>query len=319
MSAQVDRHDLAERIAQAEWWVDQPVAPVDLLLVVGILEARPEGIEKLSPAEVAERLIVRTYKGRGRPRQLSGRTFLIGLYLAASREGTRYLEDAYRELVSLPLGTKIRLGVCAPSSTTERIVKELTERQFSYLWAVLVDRIDPEPVPARRGGREAWPERFAAAQPPEDEAGVLRTWRQVFQTTLLCASLPTERRAQRRLSAAVDWTDIDAWAIPSTADNRSAAADPFAKWGHRRRKAPGGKHEPFYGYNATAAALVRGPSDDTVAEPVVFSALLPASEKESADVWLSVTALAVLQQFGLDVRPALADMAYPNVPGWAQA
>ncbi|MGH9083297.1 MAG: hypothetical protein ACRDWN_08140 [Acidimicrobiales bacterium] len=310
MSVRVRRPTRAERLAQAMWWVDHPVAPVRMLLDAGILTEHP-GKDKLCLSEVLEAVWARAHHGTGRRRALSIRTLLVGLHLARSWEGTSFLHDGYCELERLEPEERHALGIGSRTS--------LTKRRFDYLWGEVVATFDPEPVPSRRLG-EAFPtyeDKVGAAARPADDADRLASWRRIVTTTACLAGVPDELLTGT-VHVAVDWTDHDTWSRPVAKDSVVFAADPQAKWGSRRNKAVGERRDPFFGYDRTTVTLLPKVGGEPVPEVVLFSDLLPASPTESANVWLAVDAIELLVAFGLSIGDVVVDMAYPLVPGFAE-
>jgi hypothetical protein len=70
--------------------------------------------------------------------------------------------------------------------------------------------------------------------------------------SLLEASVKVSGQPQSS-SLAIDWSDLETWARPSSKDGR--CADPEAAWGHRKTNTPG-KAETFFGYYLQAATIV---------------------------------------------------------------
>ena len=309
MSVRVRPPTRAERLAQAIWWVDHPVAPAGLLMDAGILTEDP-GTEKLCLSEVLEAVWARAQHGSGRRRSLSIRTLLIGLHLARSWEGTSFLHDGFAELGRLEPEDRRALGIASRAS--------LTKRRFDYLWGEVIATFDPEPAPSRRlGAYPTYEDKVAAAALPEDEADTLARWRRIVTTTACLAGVPGEL-VSGTVHVAVDWTDHDTWSRPVAAGSAVFAADPQAKWGSRRNKAVGDKRDPFFGYDRTTVTLLPAVGGELVPEVVLFSDPLPAAPMESANVWLAADAIELLLAFGIKIGDVVCDMAYPVIPGFAK-
>ncbi len=183
MSVRVRPPTRAERLEQAIWWVDHPVAPAGLLLDAGILTEDP-GKEKLCLSEVLEALWARADHGTGRRRSLSIRTLLVGLHLARSWEGTSFLHDGFAELGRLEPEDRRALGVGSRLS--------LTKRRFDYLWGEVIATFDPEPAPSRRLGKafSTYEAKVTAAALAKDEAGKLARWRRIVAAAACLAGVP---------------------------------------------------------------------------------------------------------------------------------
>lgn len=170
---------------------------VDTSDLAAVLEARVEAHKRRS----------------GRPRELTMRNFLIGVYLVAST-GTLHITRVAPMLNTLPTGTRRRLGLTRPGGVTERQIQRL----FSTVTAAV-----------RADGETALDDIFDA----------------------LCdATQPDE--ASRTWSLALDSTDIQSWGRRRSVRSQSAPSDPDARWrGNSASKSPW--KQPLYGYDLTAA------------------------------------------------------------------
>jgi hypothetical protein len=170
------------------------------------------------PARVEQRLPVGV-----RPRQLSVRTLLLGMLLAAADDRPAHLTRVLAALHALPEPDRRRLGVIAAWPAGEH---PLSYRQLEYTFRRIVAALSND---------------HPDATPSEQLSDVL--------DALLEASVQ-HVGAPASTSLAVDWTDHETFSRPPT-EPGAACADPEASWGHRRGHTD--KHEPFYGYYLQAA------------------------------------------------------------------
>lgn len=155
-------------------------------------------------------------KRAGRPRQLSMRTFLIGVYLVA-QHGTMHIGRIAPTLNGLPTATRRRLGIEREGGITTRQVQRL----FSAVTAAL-----------RADGLQALDEVF----------------------DLLCdATQPQEAEATK--SIAVDSTDVDSWGRRRTVRSKKKSSDPDARWRGTQHAKSTWKN-PLFGYDLTVAVMI---------------------------------------------------------------
>jgi hypothetical protein len=163
-----------------------------------------------------------------RARQLSVRTLLLGMMLAAADGRPAHLTRVHRALTGLPEGEQRRLGVLAD---WENGPHQLTYRQAEYtfgLTARALGKDEPDGLPS-----------------PE----LQRTC-----DDLLEAGIPEEFKAASS-SLAVDWTDLETFSRPPP-HGTSDCADPEASWGHRRNNLLHKEDELFFGYYLSDAVTV---------------------------------------------------------------
>jgi hypothetical protein len=163
-----------------------------------------------------------------RARQLSVRTLLLGMMLAAADGRPAHLTRVHRALTGLPEGEQRRLGVLAD---WENGPHQLTYRQAEYtfgLTARALGKDEPDGLPS-----------------PE----LQRTC-----DDLLEAGIPEEFKAASS-SLAVDWTDLETFSRPPP-HGTSDCADPEASWGHRRNNLLHEEDELFFGYYLSDAVTV---------------------------------------------------------------
>jgi hypothetical protein len=173
-----------------------------------------------------------------RARQLSVRTLLVGIVLTLGRGRPAHLRAIWRTLVGLAEADQVRLGVLVRWAAGSH---RLTYRQVEYTF-----------------GRVA--SVLAKAEPDGTPGAVLSS----VLDTIIEASVP-ERYKAASTSLALDWSDIEAFARPPSADGDSGA-DPEASWGHR--SAGSTKTDLFFGYYLSAAVMVHDEEGQDVPELV---------------------------------------------------
>ncbi len=160
---------------------------------------------------------VRAHQRRqGRPRELTMRNFLVGMYLVAT-SGTLHICRIAPTLNGLPTATRRRLGLVRPGGVTQRQVQRL----FATICAAV-----------RADGIAALDDIFDA----------------------LCdATQPAE--AGEVTSIAVDATDIDAWGRRRSIRSAKMSSDPDARW-RGTQQAKSTWKNPLFGYDLTAAVTI---------------------------------------------------------------
>jgi hypothetical protein len=163
-----------------------------------------------------------------RARQMSVRTLLAGMCLAAADHRPAHLTRVRQALISLPGDDQARLGVLADWKTGPH---QLTYRQTEYTFGLVADALGKrEP-----GGLPSGP--------------LQRTC-----DDLLEASVPEEFKGAST-SLAVDWTDLESFSRPPP-HGTSDCADPEASWGHRKNNLLRSENELFYGYYLSAGVMM---------------------------------------------------------------
>jgi hypothetical protein len=172
-----------------------------------------------------------------RPRQLSVRTLLAGMCLAAADHRPAHLTRVHQALTSLPEDAQRRLGVIADwKHGPHRLTYRQTERTFGLVADVL-----------------------AADEPGGLPSGPL----QRVCDGLLEASIPDQFK-HASTSLAVDWTDLESFSRPPPRGT-SDCADPEASWGHRKNNLLRTQDELFFGYYFSAAIMM--PDENSPAIP----------------------------------------------------
>jgi hypothetical protein len=189
-------------------------------------------------SRVAPRVEARLPSG-SRRRQLSVRTLLLGMLLAAADGRPAHLTRVHKALTALPEREQLRLGVIAqwragPHPLSYRQV----ERTFSLVASALA-REEPDGTPS------------------EPLAEVLD---RLLEASAEVLGEPASS------SYAVDWTDLETFARPPAQDGH--CSDPEASWGHRRGDRRGASEQPFFGYYLQVAAAVRDERGEQVPELV---------------------------------------------------
>jgi hypothetical protein len=173
-----------------------------------------------------------------RARQLSVRTLLAGMCLAAADHRPAHLTRVHRALVSLPGEDQVRLGVATDWRHGPHL---LTYRQTEYTFGLV-----------------------AAALGKDEPDGLPSGPLQSICDDLLEASIPGQH-ATASASLAVDWTDLESFSRPPPRGT-SDCADPEASWGHRKNNLLRSEDELFYGWYLSAAIMMREENGHAVPE-----------------------------------------------------
>jgi hypothetical protein len=181
-----------------------------------------------------------------RPRQLSVRTLLAGMCLAAADHRPAHLTRVHQALTALPEGDQRRLGVIAD---WKRGQHQLTYRQAERTFGL------------------------AARALAKDQPGGLPSGRlQRICDDLLEASVPEQFKNASR-SLAVDWTDMESFSRPPPRGT-SDCADPEAWWGHRKNNLLRSEDELYWGYYLSAGVMMpeeNGPAVPELARRATLS------------------------------------------------
>ena len=215
-----------------------------------------------------------------RPRQLAVRSLLIGMLVSQADGRPAHLRRVHDALVGLPEAERARLGVVAPCKTGPHV---LTYRQVEYTFGRVVDVL--------------------AADHPDGQPSPLLS--EVLDA-IVEASI-AERYKTASTSLAVDWSDVESWALAPHSDG--ATADPEASWGHRRSHAIGHKDELFYGYYLSAATMVKDEAGPPVPELVRAITMTTCS---TDPVPAFVPVLRRLHNSGVVLGDILADSGYAH-------
>ena len=214
-----------------------------------------------------------------RPRQLSVRTLLLGMLLAAADGRPAQLTRVHRALTALPDTDQRRLGILAPTTTGSH---RLTYRQTEYTF-MRVTRALTKPTPD--------------GAPSPLLSDVLD---RLLEASLQVAGPPASS------SYALDWTDLETWARPPTKDGSRPSRDPEASFGHRTTNHPS-KNEMFFGYYLQALTTVTDESGPEAPELVRRIHLASCRHDPPAQI------IPVLQRMvatGIALSDLLADSGY---------
>jgi hypothetical protein len=216
-----------------------------------------------------------------RPRQLSARTLLLGMMLAAADGRPAHLTRVHQALAALPGGEQRRLGVTADWKDGPH---PLTYRQAEYTFSLV----------ARALGKE---------QPD----GLPSPSLQAACNGLLEAGIPAELK-DASASLAVDWSDLASFSRPPP-HGTSDCADPEASWGHRKDNLTGSQDELYFGYYLSLGIMVpdeHGPPAPELARRAALSSCRHDPVPAFAPV------LTAMPQDGIPLGDVLADSGYSH-------
>jgi hypothetical protein len=214
-----------------------------------------------------------------RPRQLSVRTLLVGMLLAAIDGRPGHLTRVHQALTSLPEAEQRRLGILVLEKTGWH---QLTYRQTEYTFAGMsraLSRPTPDGTPSPLLG--------------EVLDGLLEA------SVQLCGPPASS-------SLAVDWTDLEAWARPPSKDGSRPSHDDEAAWGHRTTNHPG-VNEMFFGYYLQALTTVSDERGPEVPELVRRVHLASCRHDPPAQITPIITRM---HHDGIALSDLLADSGY---------
>jgi hypothetical protein len=244
-----------------------------------------------------------------RPRQLTVRTLLTGMLLAAVQGRPAHLRRVHHALLGLDAADRHRHGIITQWRTGPHLLTyRQVERTFGLLAAALSNDT-PDGTPS------------------ETLSHVLDA---LLEASITVLGEPATR------SYAVDWTDLETWSRPppkpraersdpiptdseqQTPDNHSGdgdgddgedgrCADPEASWGHRRGNHPGQKDELFYGYYLQAATTVKDEHGPPVPE-LARRMLLTSCDHDPPAAFVPV--LQRMKASGITLADVLADSGY---------
>jgi hypothetical protein len=214
-----------------------------------------------------------------RRRQLSVRTLLLGMLLAACDGRPAHLTRVHQALLALPESEQRRLGVLAREKTGWH---RLTYRQIEYTFA-RVTRALSTPTPD--------------GTPSPLLSEVLD---RLLEASVQVVGPPASS------SYALDWTDLEAWARPPGKDDTRPSRDPEAGWGHRTTNHPA-INEMFFGYYLQALTTVRDEHGPEVPELVRRIHLASCRHDPPAQI---IPVLARMTAEGIPLADLLADSGY---------
>ena len=229
---------------------------------------------------------------RGRPRQLSVRTMLVGLKLSVDTAKTACLTDVYQLLTeSLSQSAQLELDVI-----DRRTGAVITIHQVRRLLSAIQAKLDPSPHTAST---------LDTAQRGDRERAL-----QNLLDKMLAASMPAA--ADHTGGYAVDGTGTWSWAKGKR--RNEPAFDPDAAWGVKTHKS--GRTEAYFGYELHAVVRVNPIGADGGATPCLAEriAVVPASTNCTYPV---LAALERMQDDGLTVTEVMADRGYSYKLNWS--
>jgi hypothetical protein len=216
-----------------------------------------------------------------RARQLSVRTLLAGMCLAAADHRPAHLTRVHQALVSLPADDQVRLWVVADWRHGPHL---LTYRQTEYTFGLVAKAL---------GGGE--------------RDGLPTPALQAVCDDLLEASIPQELK-HASASLAVDWTDLESFSRPPPRGT-SDCADPEASWGHRKNNLLRSENELFYGYYLSAGVMM--PEEDGQAVPeLARRATLSSCRHDPVRAFAPV--LTAMPGQGIPLGDILGDSGYAH-------
>jgi len=223
-----------------------------------------------------------------RTRQLSVRTLLAGLCLAAADHRPAHLTRVHQALVSLPADDQVRLGVIADWRHGPH---RLTYRQTEYTFGLV-----------------------AKALGKDEPDGLPSPALQAVCDDLVEGSIPQELK-HASTSLAADWTDLESFSRPPPRGTTDCA-DPEASWGHRTVTLPGPEGELFFGYYFSAAIMM--PKENGPAVPELARRMTLSSCRNDP-VRAFVPVLTALPGQGIPLGDILADSGYSHraAAAWA--
>ena len=223
-----------------------------------------------------------------RPRQLTVRTLLAGMYLTQADGRPAHLTRVHQALVSLPGDDQRRLGVLADWKHGPHL---LTYRQAEYTFGLV-----------------------AAALGKDEPDGLPPDPLQRICDDLLEASIPGQFKGAST-SLAADWTDLESFSRPPPRGT-SDCADPEAWWGHRKNNLLRSQDELFYGYYLSAGIMV--PEENGPAVPELARRATVSSPRHDP-VRAFVPVLTALPGQGIPLGDILDDSGYAHrdADAWA--
>jgi hypothetical protein len=216
-----------------------------------------------------------------RTRQLSVRTLLAGMCLAAADHRPAHLTRVHQALISLPEDDQRRLGVLADWKGGPHL---LTYRQTERTFGLVADALgkdEPDGLPSQ------------ALQSACDD--------------LLEASVPEEFK-DASASLAVDWTDLESFSRPPP-HGTSDCADPEASWGHRKNNLLRSENELYWGYYFSAGIMM--PEENRTAVPeLARRATLSSCRHDPVRAFAPV--LTAMPAQGIPLGDILGDSGYAH-------
>lgn len=225
----------------------------------------------------------------GRPRDISVRTFLVGVLLAARHGRNLHLRQVHRILtVDVSRTQQDRLGVRFqrrgdPRGAFRRI---LTYAHFSRITCALAAKV-------RRDGDEY----------------LQSICDRLIDASVAAGPAPTG-------DWAIDGTGVDTWSNGLKSEKRRADQD--ARWGHRTPTPQKSMSDKFFGYDLTAlTALPPTGSDGHEYPPVIRRIVVRPAASDDAEA--SLAGIDSLIASGIEVNHVIVDrgISYKTADRWA--
>jgi hypothetical protein len=223
-----------------------------------------------------------------RARQLSVRTLLAGMCLAAADHRPAHLTRVHQALTALSGDDQRRLGVLADwKHGPHQLTCRQTERTFGLV-ADALRKDEPDGLPS------------PALQAACDD--------------LLEVSIP-EQFKDASSSLAVDWTDLESFSRPPPAKGGDCA-DPEASWGHRKNNLLRSQDELFYGWYFSAGIMMPGENGPAAPE---LARRATVSSCRHDPVRVLVPVLLAMAAAGIPPGGILSDsgFAHRDASAWA--
>jgi hypothetical protein len=215
-----------------------------------------------------------------RPRQLSVRTLLVGMLLAAVDGRPAQLRRVHAALLGLPEPDQRRLGIIAERNDGHQLTYRQVERTFALVAKALAkEKPDGSPSAALCQVLDALLE--ASVREPGEPASS---------------------------SYAVDWTDLESFSRPPPKKG-GRCADAEASWGHRRGNSPGEEDEAFFGYYLQVATTVKDEHGPETPE-LVRRILIASCHTDPPPAFVPI--LERMAQSGIAIGDVLADSGYAH-------
>jgi hypothetical protein len=272
-----------------------------------------------------------------RPRQLTVRTLLLGMLLAAVHGRPAHLVRVHHALLELDAPDRHRLGIIADWKYGPHLLTyRQTERTFGLLVKAL-SRDTPDGTPSETLSEVLDALLEASVQVLDEPATSSYAVDWTNHETWSCPPAKPKKHAANPEPAAAP--DPKPAAMPSDTahdpdpdpdpepdpehaisendnDNDRQCADPEASWGHRRGNHPGQKDELFYGYYLQAATTVKDEHGPAVPE-LARRMHLSSCDHDPPPAFVPVLERMVAS--GITIADVLADSGYAyRVPAtWA--
>ena len=234
----------------------------------------------LSRSGVGERIEALLPVG-GRPRQLSVVALLLGMLMCQADERPAHLSRVHEALIGLGPSDRERLGVVVEWKSGPH---RLTYRQVERTFHLVVDALKKE---------------TPDGTPSDPLCGVI--------DALLEASVPTWVANATR-AVAIDWSDHESFSAPPPKKG-GVCADPEASWGRRKSDQPGQSDALFFGYELSAATMVKEENGPVVPE-LVRRLLLTSCHVDPPHAFVGV--LTRMVEGGIALGDVLADSGYAH-------